>query len=587
MGQQVLRVVRTAVCVVAVLGAAASQAAADATITIINGNAPAIGFNDPTPAAPVGGNLGTTVGEQRLIAFQHAADLWDATLDSPVEIRVYATFEPLTCTPTAAVLGSAGPRFALSAFASVGAFPGAVLPNLWHPAALADKRAGTELNSEPDPEWGVAPQPDIRARFNGNIGQPNCLADNGWYYGLDANQPANRINLVTVLLHEFAHGLGFTQFANLSTGKQVDGMGDVYGARLLDTSTFKYWNEMTDAERAASAVNMRRVVWDGPAVHAATPRVLSVGTPNVIVHTPDAAAGVYEAGPANFGALLTVEGLNGEVVQALDAAISGTSPTTTDACSPITNGAAVAGKIALVDRGTCAFPVKVKNAQNAGAIAVIVVDNAPGGPAAGIGGVDPTILIPSVRVTLADGARLKAALGTAVTVTLALNPTLLAGADAQGRVFINATKPVQPGSSISHWDTLTTPNQLMEPAVNADLTHSLQPPQDLTLAMMRDIGWFSDADNDGYATDQDRCDTSDLSATVVINGEDTQVGNVLFASGCTMADEIAAAAASAANHGAFVSAVADLANAWHDGELISGAQKGAIQSAAGHSLPGK
>jgi hypothetical protein len=173
MRQHILRTVRTAVCVVAVLGAAASQAAADATITIINGNAPGIGFNDPTPAEPVAGNMGTTVGEQRLIAFQHAANLWGAVLDSPVEIRVYATFEPLFCTPAAAVIGSAGARFTHSEFAGVGAFPGPVVPNTWHVAALADKRAGIDLNPEPDPELGV-PAPDIKASFNANIGRPDC-----------------------------------------------------------------------------------------------------------------------------------------------------------------------------------------------------------------------------------------------------------------------------------------------------------------------------------------------------------------------------------------------------------------------------
>jgi ferredoxin len=47
----------------------------------------------------------------------------------------------------------------------------------------------------------------------------------------------------------------------------------------------------------------------------------------------------------------------------------------------------------------------------------------------------------------------------------------------------------------------------MEPAINADLTHSLVPPQDLTLALMRDIGWFPDADVDGYADSADNCPT--------------------------------------------------------------------------------
>jgi hypothetical protein len=49
--------------------------------------------------------------------------------------------------------------------------------------------------------------------------------------------------------------------------------------------------------------------------------------------------------------------------------------------------------------------------------------------------------------------------------------------------------PYQPGSSVSHWDTSAFPNQLMEPAINSDLTTSVKPPQDLTLPLLQDIGW--------------------------------------------------------------------------------------------------
>src|SRR5687767_11531911 len=52
---------------------------------------PPEGFNDPTVVAPVGGNPGTTLGEQRLLAFQHAANIWAQTLDSGVEIRIEAS----------------------------------------------------------------------------------------------------------------------------------------------------------------------------------------------------------------------------------------------------------------------------------------------------------------------------------------------------------------------------------------------------------------------------------------------------------------------------------------------------------------
>jgi hypothetical protein len=47
----------------------------------------------------------------------------------------------------------------------------------------------------------------------------------------------------------------------------------------------------------------------------------------------------------------------------------------------------------------------------------------------------------------------------------------------------------QSGSSISHWDTSAFHNLPMEPAINADLLHSVKPPQDLTLPMFKDIGW--------------------------------------------------------------------------------------------------
>jgi hypothetical protein len=77
----------------------------------------------------------------------------------------------------------------------------------------------------------------------------------------------------------------------------------------------------------------------------------------------------------------------------------------TDACEPLTAASAteVFGKIALVDRGTCGFTIKVKNAQDAGAIAVLVADNTPATPPAGPGGVDPSVTIASALVTQATG----------------------------------------------------------------------------------------------------------------------------------------------------------------------------------------
>ena len=141
------------------------------------------------------------------------------------------------------------------------------------------------------------------------------------------------------------------------------------------------------------------------------------------------------------------------------------------------------------------FIVKAKNAQNAGAVGVIIADNTPGTPPAGLGGTDPTITIPSVRITLPDGIKLKTALAnrsrlhSGMFANLGLNLAVRAGADSAGRMLMYAPNPYQPGSSVSHYDVSASPNQLMEPAINGDLTHEVTPPVDLTYPLLHDIGW--------------------------------------------------------------------------------------------------
>ncbi len=552
--------------------ALATTAWAGATLTIINMNAPGQGFNDPTPAAPVGGNAGTTVGEQRLIAFRYAAGIWGATLDSRAEIRVQSSFEPLSCNATAATLGSAG---AIQVF---GNFPGAVFQDTWYHVSLANKLAGVDLA----PGAAGTSADDIRARFNANLGQPNCLAGSGWYYGLDTNHAPNQINLVTVLLHEFAHGLGFASFASVSTGAYLAGFSDVYSKFYFDNTTGKTRDQMTDLERKASAINPRNVVWTGPKVTAKVPVVLAAGTPLARVNTPGPAAGDYAVGEASFGPALSFPGITADVAIANDAANAG-GPSVTDACTAITNPADVAGKIAIVDRGTCGFVVKVKNAQDAGAIAVLVADNAAGGPPAGLGGTDPSIVIPSVRITQADGLRIKTALASgAVNVTLTVDPSVRAGADRNGRALLYTPNPVIQGSSVSHFDTSTSPNQLMEPSINGDLKLAVDSPYDLTRSQLRDVGWYPDADGDLVADDAgDQCLNSDLAATVVVGGIDTGVPNTFFNNGCSIRDFITKCREGAPNHGAYVSCSANVTNALKDAGFLTGNQKGAIQSAVG------
>src|SRR5262249_48785631 len=141
--------------------------------------------------------------------------------------------------------------------------------------------------------------------------------------------------------------------------------------------------------------------------------------------------------------------------------------------------------------------------------------------------------------------------------------------------------PVQVGSTISHWDQIAFPNQLMEPAINGDLTHSVMPPQDLTLPLLRDVGWFPDADLDGVPDDVDCEPHSNFAPTVVIGGCDSGVPNTFFLGGCTISDVIAHCAANAGNHGNFVSCVSHVTNDLKKNGIISGSQKGSIESCAG------
>ena len=454
-------------------------------MTIVPLDFPGFGFADTTPAVPVGGNPGTTLGEQRLIALQRAAEIWGTLIDSSIEIRVQASFASLNCDATSSVLATAGPVQSLQDFAGV------EHPGTWYAAALANKRARTDLLPRAD---------DIRANFNVNLGTPNCFAGAGWYYGLD-NAHGDGVDFISVALHELGHGLGFLTLVNLETGGEFLGAPDIFERHLVDTAMGRAWPSLTNAERVASSINTRRVAWDGPRVTEQAPEVLAAGTPILRVHSPAALAADFEVGLASFGPNLTTESVAGRLVAALDAADT-TGPSTTDGCSPFTNAAEVAGNIALVDRGTCVFVLKVRNAQAAGARGVVVADNAAGSPPAGLGGTDPAIAIPSVRVTQVNGGSLRAALPDGVNVTLQLDFSRRAGTDSSGRVLLNSTDPVQPGSSISHWDPVALPNLLMEPNINGDLPHGV----DLTLAAFRDIGWFADADSDGIADEADNCD---------------------------------------------------------------------------------
>ena len=182
--------------------------------------------------------------------------------------------------------------------------------------------------------------------------------------------------------------------------------------------------------------------------------------------------------------------------------VDANNPSDTLGCGAITT--AVAGKIALVDRGTCSFLIKAQNAQAAGAKAVLIANNAPG--TIGMSGTDPNVTIPALMVSQQDGALIKANL-PGVNVAIIVDKTRLAGANSKHQVKLYAPAVIAPGSSISHFDTSADPNLLMEPAITSTLRAGTN--VDLTAQLFKDIGWSIESLKIG------KCDTKVPNVTPV------------------------------------------------------------------------
>jgi hypothetical protein len=136
------------------------------------------------------------------------------------------------------------------------------------------------------------------------------------------------------------------------------------------------------------------------------------------VTAPAALAGIYKSLQATFSAPLTPVPVTGKLVLATTATGVGQ-----EGCTAFSNAAAMAGNIAVVYRGTCGFAVKVQNAQEAGAIAVVVINNVPGDPITMGGAAAIPITIPAVMIGQANGAAIRAALDAAQEVRVALRNT--------------------------------------------------------------------------------------------------------------------------------------------------------------------
>lgn len=154
-------------------------------------------------------------------AFKKAAEIWSGLLSSGVPIHVQVNFSTN-----------------LDDGVLAGTLPGNIykiytnghLEPLTYNVALAEKISGRELNGKDEA--------DISMTFNLSV---------SWYYGVDGNPGSNQHDLVSVALHEMAHGLGFFGLFTVVGDKSGDylwrGNYEVYDYFLEDAAGHKLIDE--------------------------------------------------------------------------------------------------------------------------------------------------------------------------------------------------------------------------------------------------------------------------------------------------------------------------------------------------------
>ena len=259
----------------------------------------------------------------------------------------------------------------------------------------------------PYPGNGVAANTYINAATTNLFYMNNIMHDLWYQYGFDE---ANR---------------NF-QSANYSRG----GLGgDFVNAEAQDDSILSATNTEVSSDNAnfstpsdGTSPRMQMFLWNsGP---PQDPSTLLVNTGSLTGTTYDVNDNIFD--PGHISLPITPLALTNNIVLFDDG-----TPDNSDACTGAVNGAALSGKIAVIRRGTCTFIEKVLQAQAAGAIAAIIVNNQAG--IINMIGADGSITIPAVSMTQVDGEALIASLNSggagSVSVSLSSPP--------EGEVYVN------------------------------------------------------------------------------------------------------------------------------------------------------
>jgi hypothetical protein len=177
----------------------------------------AAGTSDPW------GELCQAFPEEAKTAFNAAANVWGSLLTSSVPITISACW---------ANLGNVGTLGYSGGSPESRNFPNAPKANTWYKGSLANSLAGSDLD---------ATRPDMYITYNSNF---------SWYYGTDGITPGDKHDLMSVVLHEIAHGLNFSGSMSYTGGQgswgYTTGFPNVYdtfaldgtGNHLIDTTVY-------------------------------------------------------------------------------------------------------------------------------------------------------------------------------------------------------------------------------------------------------------------------------------------------------------------------------------------------------------
>ncbi len=196
---------------------------------------------------------------QSRAAFNYATAIWESIIDSPIDIKIDAYWTKLSGSTLA---------YCSSINYYLG-YDGLMEPRTYFPVVLAEKMTRKNLNDSLSFDMEIA-----------------IDSDASWYYGTDGKTPSDKYDLVSVLLHEICHGLGFAEsfYVQNNTGGWglSSGFGLIYdkfvidskGNHLIDTLIYP-----VNSSELKDVLTSRVLYFDGPVLASEYGKKVSLYAP--------------------------------------------------------------------------------------------------------------------------------------------------------------------------------------------------------------------------------------------------------------------------------------------------------------------